>query len=73
MQDNEDFIVSCEARLIGKRKVTDSDGHTQSRHVIETIVEIAGEQWHRSHTQQQDRNVLPDVIGSTSDCGALYY
>ena len=45
LQDNEDFIVDCEARLIDKREVTDSGGHTQSRFVIETIVEIAGEQW----------------------------
>jgi len=45
IQDNEDFIVFCETRFIGKRKVTDSGGHTQSRYVIETIIEIAGEQW----------------------------
>ena len=45
IQDNEDFSVVCEAKLIDKREVTNSGGDTQSRYVIETIVELGGKQW----------------------------
>lgn len=40
-----DIAIPCEAKLLDKRKVTNSGGETQKRFVIETTVEIAGRQW----------------------------
>lgn len=38
-------IVSCEARVVDFRPVTDSGGHTESRYVIETHVVLGRHHW----------------------------
>ena len=44
-QRNSHQTVLAEAQLLGKRRVRSSGGHLQLRPVIETIVELGGEQW----------------------------
>jgi hypothetical protein len=41
-QGSSKRIVECEARVIDRRAVTDSGGHTQNRYVIESEI-VAGE------------------------------
>ncbi len=45
MQYTKEEVVSCEAKVVDKRPVTDSGGHTEQRYVIETILEMAGKAW----------------------------
>lgn len=37
--------LTCEARLIEQRSVTDSGGHSETRYVIETDLELANHRW----------------------------
>ncbi len=45
LQGRDDISIPCEAKLIDKRKVTNSGGKSQKRYVIGTTVEIAGRRW----------------------------
>ncbi|MEI5640580.1 MULTISPECIES: ATP-dependent zinc protease family protein [unclassified Pseudoalteromonas] len=45
LQDDSDFVVCCEAKVLDQRVVTDSGGHKENRYVIETILNIAGQSW----------------------------
>ena len=45
IQKNSALVVPCEAELVDMRKVSDSGGHTEMRYVIETCVELGGQQW----------------------------
>lgn len=45
LQKRSDIEVVCEAPLIDEREVTDSGGHRETRLVIETMLELAGERW----------------------------
>jgi hypothetical protein len=38
-------VVECEARVIDRRAVTDSGGHTQNRYVIESEIVAGGFAW----------------------------
>ncbi len=40
-----DIIVSCEARVIDERMVSDSSGRREKRYVIQSQLEIAGREW----------------------------
>jgi len=42
VQRNHNIMRHCEAPLVDVRNVTDSGGHTESRHVIATTMELAG-------------------------------
>jgi len=42
VQRNRNIIRRCEAPLVDMRDVTDSGGHTETRHVIATSMELAG-------------------------------
>jgi hypothetical protein len=39
-----DVAVTCEARVVDQRKVTDSGGHAERRYVIETLVAVGARQ-----------------------------
>ena len=39
------FKISCSAPLIGRRKVTSSNGESEKRYFIKTIIEIGGQTW----------------------------
>ena len=45
IQNNSDLVVQCETELVDMRKVSDSGGHMEMRYVIETCVELGGQQW----------------------------
>lgn len=45
LQGRHDVSIPCEAKLIDRRKVTNSGGQSQNRYVIETAMEIAGQRW----------------------------
>lgn len=42
LQNDNDLVVECEARLLEQRQVTDSGGHQEMRYVIQTRLQIAG-------------------------------
>jgi hypothetical protein len=44
-QYRSDIETACLARVKDRRIVSDSGGHREERLVIETLVDIAGEQW----------------------------
>lgn len=44
-QHNRDIEIVCESIVIDRRVVTDSGGHQEVRHVIETPIRIAKVQW----------------------------
>ncbi|GIZ07692.1 30S ribosomal protein S6--L-glutamate ligase [Flavobacterium sp. UMI-01] len=45
IQNNQKTVIHCEAPLIDKRIVKSSSGFREQRYVIQTILEIGGEQW----------------------------
>jgi len=45
IQHNSEFEVVCEAKVMDERTVRDSGGHEESRYVIESEVNIGGQQW----------------------------
>ena len=44
-QDDVEFEVYCEAKVIDRRQVTDSGGHRELRYVIATLLKFADQQW----------------------------
>ena len=44
-QHDRETEILCEAAVIDRRVVTDSGGHQEVRHVIETPIRIGGIQW----------------------------
>lgn len=42
LQNNLSLVVSCRAKLVDRRTVTDSGGHKEERYVIRTTLSIAG-------------------------------
>ena len=38
-------IIECTAKIIDYRKITSSNGHTQSRYIIRTPITIGGKTW----------------------------
>ena len=45
IQHNSEVEVVCEAKVMDERTVRDSGGHEESRYVIESEVNIGGQQW----------------------------
>jgi hypothetical protein len=43
--DSEETAFHCNAKLVGHRNIRSSNGHIESRPVIETLLYIAGFQW----------------------------
>ncbi len=44
-QGNQAITLTCEAKIVDQRKVTDSGGHQEMRYVIETPVSIGNLTW----------------------------
>ena len=45
LQGNDDLVIPCAAPLVDRRKVTNSGGQSQRRHVIATTLLLAGRSW----------------------------
>lgn len=45
LQKNSKLRVSCKAKLIDQRSITNSGGDTECRYVIQTPLALGGEQW----------------------------
>lgn len=58
LQHNTEHIVTCVADVVDKRFVTDSGGHEEERHVIETPITIAGQTWSIEITLTERENML---------------
>lgn len=44
-QHDTDTVLHCEAKVIDRRNVTDSGGHTEKRYVIKTSMVLGNSQW----------------------------
>lgn len=58
LQHNNNHIVTCVADVVDKRLVTDSGGHEEERHVIQTPITIAGQTWLIEITLTERENML---------------
>ena len=45
LPEKPQLVISCSAPLIGTRNVTSSNGKTEKRHCIKTLIELAGREW----------------------------
>ena len=45
LPEKPNFKVSCSAPLVGRRKVTSSNGESEKRYFIKTDIEISGQTW----------------------------
>ncbi len=41
----DDLVIPCSAPIVDRREVTSSNGEKESRYVIQTTMEVAGENW----------------------------
>lgn len=45
LQQNDEKVVVCEAKVVDERTVRDSGGHEETRYVIESEVSLGGQIW----------------------------
>ena len=57
LPEKPNFKVSCSAPLIGRRKVTSSNGESEKRYFIKTDIEISGQTW-EIEISLTDRNTM---------------
>jgi ribosomal protein S6--L-glutamate ligase len=41
----DDIVITCSAPLVDRREVTSSNGESEQRYVIETMLEVGGQSW----------------------------
>lgn len=58
LQNNNDFIKECEAKVIDQRMVKDSGGHEEQRFVIQTMLKFNEEEWPIEMTLTNRENML---------------
>ena len=58
LQHDVETMITCVARVVDKRLVTDSGGHEEERFVIETPITIAGQTWSIEITLTERENML---------------
>ena len=56
-QYDHSLVVECNARLIERRKVTDSGGHTEERYVISTPIQL-GDEVYETELTLTDRETM---------------
>lgn len=45
LQNNTEYVVECDSKVVDERVVTDSGGHAEQRFVIETPIIIGEHEW----------------------------
>lgn len=45
LQKNNEIVRFCEARVLERRKVKNSGGHSENRYIIQTTAALGGEHW----------------------------
>ncbi|MGO2507514.1 MAG: ATP-dependent zinc protease family protein [Vibrio hibernica] len=58
LQNNNDFIKECEAKVLDQRMVKDSGGHEEQRFVIQTMLKFNEEEWPIEMTLTNRENML---------------
>lgn len=58
LQNNNDFIKECEAKVLDQRMVKDSGGHEEQRFVIQTMLKFHKEEWPIEMTLTNRENML---------------
>ncbi|WP_413478959.1 ATP-dependent zinc protease [Vibrio hibernica] len=58
LQNNNDFIKECEAKVLDQRMVKDSGGHEEQRFVIQTMLKFNKEEWPIEMTLTNRENML---------------
>lgn len=70
LQRSVDEVITCEAPLLERRRVRDSGGHEELRHVIETRVRIGDEAFPVEVTlTDRDTMKFRALLGRTALCG----
>ncbi|MCE0558076.1 ATP-dependent zinc protease [Motilimonas sp. 1_MG-2023] len=71
-QQNNEVELVCEAPVSDQRKVTDSGGHTETRYVITTKLEIAAQSWPIEITlTNRDSMMFRMLLGRTAMNGRI--
>jgi hypothetical protein len=72
LQRNNKLVLACEAPVVGRREVTSSTGHTESRYVIEAHIVLGGESWPIEMTlAYRDQMGFRMLLGRTAVEGRL--
>lgn len=71
-QKNNEFELVCEAKVADERNVTDSGGHTETRYVITTQLNVASESWPIEITlTNRDSMMFRMLLGRTAMNGRI--
>ncbi|MGB2078515.1 MAG: ATP-dependent zinc protease [Vibrio sp.] len=71
-QHDTDWSLECSARVIDEREVKDSGGHSETRYVIETLLDIGDEKWPIEVTLTNRENMLfRMLLGRTAMKGRM--
>lgn len=72
LQNSSAVSLPCEARLVERRKVTNSGGQSQRRYVVRTLVELAGRSWSIELTlTNRDKMKYRMLLGRSAMSGEL--
>lgn len=67
MSRRPDVQFPCEARVLDRRRVTDSGGHSQQRVFIATTIQLADRRWVcEVNLTKRDNMLFPMLLGRTS-------
>ncbi|MBD1577818.1 ATP-dependent zinc protease [Vibrio sp. S11_S32] len=58
LQNNDEYVKECEAKVLDQRTVKDSGGHQEQRYVIETTLRFNHQDWPIEMTLTNRENML---------------
>jgi hypothetical protein len=72
LQRRSDVVVWCTAPLLARRVVSDSGGHREERHVVETLIRIGELDWPAELTlTDRDSMLFRMLLGRTAIAGRI--